>query len=232
MLELYFVLIIHFIIFEVNKMSTTLSKQFSTFATLARTGEYISSGSTFKWQNTSNASSQNNTYTSLLFTDASNVIQSAPLSISPADQTNYLVCTNLDSDIPSGATIEGIKIYIDRYNSFTGDGTVTLNDDAIYLTKNGTDTVGNNKSTGASWASSDTNTYVTYGGVSDLWGTSWTASEINDNNFGVMISPNISYDSATGENGSDAKIDHVYVEITYTDNTTSRRRAVFVAKNN
>jgi hypothetical protein len=213
-------------------MSTTISKQFLTFSTLARTGEYTSSGSTFKWQNTSNASSQNDTYTSLLFTDASNNVQTAPLSISPADQTNYLVCKNLDSNVPTGATIEGITIYVDRYNSFTGDGTVTINDDAIYLTKNGTDTVGNNKSTGGTWPSTDTDTYISYGGVSDLWGTSWTASEINDDNFGVMIGPNIAYDSATGENGSDIKIDHVYVEITYIDNASSKRRAVFVAKNN
>lgn len=213
-------------------MSTTISKQFSTFLSLARTGEYTSSGYTFKWQNTSNGSSQNDTYTSLLFTDGSNNIQPSPLSISPADQTNYLVCKNLDTNIPSGASIEGIQIYIDRYNSFTGDGTVTINDDAIYLTKNGTDTVGNNKSTGATWASLDTNTYDSYGGVSDLWGASWTASEINDDNFGVMISPNLAYDSGSGENGSDVKIDHVYVEITFTDNSTSRRRAVFIAKNN
>ena len=213
-------------------MSTTISKQFSTYSTLARTGEYTSSGSTFKWQNTSNASSQNDTYTSLLYTDASNIVQSAPLSISPADQTNFFVCKNLDSNIPSGATIEGITVYIERYNSFTGDGTVTINDDAIYLTKNGTDTVGNNKSTGAAWASSDTDTYVSYGGVSDLWGTSWTASEINDDNFGVMIGPNIAYDSNSAENGSDVKIDHVYVEITYDGGTTGRRRAVFVARNN
>ena len=213
-------------------MSTTISKQFSTFLSLARTGEYTDSGSTFKWQNTSNGSSQNDTYTSLLFTDGSNNIQPSPLSISPADQTNYLVCKNLDSNIPTGASIEGIQIYIDRYNSFTGEGTVTINDDAIYLTKNGTDTVGNNKSTGATWPSLDTDTYVSYGGVSDLWGATWTASEINDDNFGVMISPNLAYDSGSGENGSSAKIDHVYVEITFTDNSTSRRRAVFIAKNN
>ena len=214
-------------------MSTTTSKQFSTFTTLARTGEYTSGGSSFKWQSTTNASSQNNTYSSLLFTDGSNNSQASPLSISPADQTNYLVCKNLDSNIPTGATVEGIKVYIDRYNSFTPDEVfVTINDNAIYLTKNGTDTVGDNKSTGATWPSSDTNTYASYGGVSNLWGTSWTASEINDDNFGVMIGPNLAYDLSTGENGQSARIDHVYVEITFTDNSTSRRRAVFVAKNN
>lgn len=213
-------------------MSTTVSKQFTTFNTLARLNEYTSGGSTFKWQNTTNASSQNDTYSSLLFTDSSNNSQSAPLSISPADETNYLVCKNLDSNIPTGATIEGIRIYIDRYNAFAGDGTVIYKDNAIYLTKNGTDTVGDNKSTATTWPSSDTDSYATYGGVTDLWGTSWTASEINDDNFGVMIGPSIEYDSLSGENGGSAKIDHVYVEITYSGGTVSRRRAVFVARNN
>jgi hypothetical protein len=168
----------------------------------------------------------------LLFTDAANVLAEVPLSVTPADETNYLVCKNLDSNIPNDATVEGIRIYIDRYNSFTGDGTVTIKDDAIYLTKNGTDTVGSNKSTGATWSSTDTDTYISFGGVSDLWGTSWTASEINNDNFGVMIGPTIEFDGLTGENGGSAKIDHVYIEITYTGGTAGRRRAVFVAKNN
>lgn len=213
-------------------MSTTISKQFSTFTTLSRSGEYTLSGSTFKWQNTSNASTQNDIYTSLLFTDVSNVLAAAPTSISPADETNYLVCKNLDSNIPNDATIEGIKIYIDRYNSFTGDGTVIITDNAIYLTKNGTDTVGNNKSVGTVWPSTDTDTYATYGGVSDLWGTTWTASEINNDNFGVMIGPTIEFVGLTGENGSSANVDHVYIEITYAGGSGTRRRAVFIAKNN
>ena len=215
-------------------MSTTISKQFSTFTTLSRSGEYTLSGSTFKWQNTSNGSTQNDIYTSLLFTDVSNVyvLAAVPTSISPADETNYLVCKNLDSNIPNDATIEGIKIYIDRYNSFTGDGTVTITDDAIYLTKNGTDTVGNNKSVGTVWPSTDTDTYATYGGVSDLWGTTWTASEINNDNFGVMIGPTIEFVGLTGENGSSANVDHVYIEITYAGGSGTRRRAVFVARNN
>ena len=213
-------------------MSTTISKQFSTFTTLSRSGEYTLSGSTFKWQNTSNGSTQNDIYTSLLFTDVSNVLAAAPTSISPADETNYLVCKNLDSNIPNDATIEGIKIYIDRYNSFTGDGTVIITDNAIYLTKNGTDTVGNNKSVGTVWPSTDTDTYATYGGVSDLWGTTWTASEINNDNFGVMIGPTIEFVGLTGENGSSANVDHVYIEITYAGGSGTRRRAVFVSRNN
>ena len=213
-------------------MSTTISKQFSTFTTLSRSGEYTLSGSTFKWQNTSNASTQNDIYTSLLFTDVSNVLAAVPTSISPADETNYLVCKNLDSNIPNDATIEGIKIYIDRYNSFTGDGTVIITDNAIHLTKNGTDTVGNNKSVGTVWPSTDTDTYATYGGVSDLWGTTWTASEINNDNFGVMIGPTIEFVGLTGETGSSANVDHVYIEITYAGGSGTRRRAVFVARNN
>ena len=168
----------------------------------------------------------------MLFTDVSNVLAAVPTSISPADETNYLVCKNLDSNIPNDATIEGIKIYIDRYNSFTGDGTVIITDNAIHLTKNGTDTVGNNKSVGTVWPSTDTDTYATYGGVSDLWGTTWTASEINNDNFGVMIGPTIEFVGLTGETGSSANVDHVYIEITYAGGSETRRRAVFIAKNN
>jgi hypothetical protein len=47
-----------------------------------------------------------------------------------------------------------------------------------------------------------------------------------------MIGPTIEFDGLTGENGGSAKIDHVYVEITYAGGTTGRRRAVFIAKNN
>ncbi len=216
-------------------MSTTVSKQFSTFNTLARTGEYTSGGNSFKWQSTSNASSQNDVYSSLSYTDGSNNTQDAPLQVTPASNTNWLVCKNLDTNVPTSATIEGIKIYIDRYNSFAGDvefGNVIIKDTGIYLTKNGTDTVGNNKSTSATWASTDTDTYVTFGGVSDLWGTTWTASEVNSDNFGVMVGPSIEYTGLTGETGNSARIDHVYVEITYTDAGSGRRRAVFVAKNN
>ena len=216
-------------------MSTTISKQFSTFTTLARSGEYTSGGNSFKWQSTSNASSQNDVYSSINYTDGSNNLQAEPIEVTPASNTNWLVCKNLDSNVPTSATIEGIKIYIDRYNAFAGDfeaGNVILKDTGIYLTKNGTDTVGNNKSTSATWPSTDTDTYVTFGGVSDLWGTSWTASEINSDNFGVMVGPSIEYTGLTGETGGDARIDHVYVEITYTDAGTARRRAVFVARNN
>jgi len=42
--------------------------------------------------------------------------------------------------------------------------------------------VGNDKSTDTRYYPTTT---VTYGGASDLWGTSWTAADINNSGFGV-----------------------------------------------
>ena len=53
------------------------------------------------------------------------------------------------------------------------------------MVKNGS-VVGDNKSFTTTWDSSEE--WFVYGGSSDLWGTTWTASDINSSNFGVVIS--------------------------------------------
>lgn len=44
---------------------------------------------------------------------------------------------------------------------------------------------GTNKATGAPWPTPET--YVTYGSIVDLWGLSWTPTDINSSTFGVAI---------------------------------------------
>ena len=123
------------------------------------------------------------------------------------------------------ATINGITVKIERYNSNPiGDFTLTINDNAIYLTKDGSTTVGSNKSTGATWQTSDNNTTVDFGGASDLWGTTLTAAEVNASTFGVMISPSLTFDNS--ENGSNVKIDQVTIVIDYTGGAV-RRQGIF-----
>ena len=48
------------------------------------------------------------------------------------------------------------------------------------------------KATGDEWPSSDA--YVSYGSSTDLWGETWTAEDINDVNFGAVISGKDGYD--------------------------------------
>jgi prepilin-type N-terminal cleavage/methylation domain-containing protein len=66
------------------------------------------------------------------------------------------------------------------------DGTyVNPKENSIKILKNGS-FVGTDKSTGLDLGSSWQ--YLTYGGSTDLWGTTWTSDDINDTDFGVGIS--------------------------------------------
>ena len=200
----------------------------TNFNTLARSGEYTADSNTFKWVSRTNAQTSNNVYASLLFSNSGETQQTFPVSLSNAT-VNYFVITGLSSTVPSGATINGITVKFERFGDQNINETLTVVDSAIYLTKDGTNTVGNNKSTGAAWATSDNNTTTDFGGASDLWGTTLTAAEVNASTFGVMISPSLT--SSTPEGGTNVKIDQVTITVDYTGGTV-RRRAVFSSECN
>lgn len=207
----------------------TQTSNLTNFNTLARAGEYTSGGNAYRWINRTNAQTSNNSYAVLSLSDGSFNPQAAPTALT-SQTVNYFAVTGLSSTVPAGATINGITVKIERYNSVTpGDFTLTINDSAIYLTKDGSTLVGNNKSTGAAWQSSDNNTTVDFGGSADLWGTTLTAAEVNASTFGVMISPSLTFDNS--ENGSNVKIDQVTITIEYTGGAV-RRRAVFSSECN
>lgn len=198
--------------------------QFSSFSTLARAGELTSGVNTWKWINGSNAQTSNNSYAQLQWSNNINEIQPDPLTGN--GYSNYLVCRQLASSIPAGSTINGITIKIERHNGEGGE-TLTVTDSAIYLTKDGTNTVGSNKSAGATWAVTDPNTLsATFGSSSDLWGTTFTAAEVNASTFGVMVSPNLNFSTGTGV-GANVNIDQIVIDINYTTSGVESRRAVF-----
>lgn len=127
------------------------------------------------WTNPSNAQSSNNVYAT-----------ASGLGL----VSHYLKATNFGFAIPTGATINGIYVEVEKYSLNT------VSDNTIKIVKaNGT--LGNtNKSTGATWPT-PTEAYVGYGSSSDLWGETWTYADINDADFGVAIVANI-----TGSGGS------------------------------
>jgi len=118
----------------------------------------------------------------------------------------YLIAKNFGFSIPSNATINGITAEIQRRESSTNDNCF---DSHVYLTKIGDTAVGSNKQNAGEWPTSFA--YATYGSSSDLWGSSWTYSEVNSSNFGLMInlSGGVSY----------CLIDHIRITVTYTTNT-------------
>jgi len=116
--------------------------------------------------------------------------------------THYLKATNFGFAIPAGSTINGIKAEIE---SALDPGSVAI-ESAIRIVKADGSISTTNKSIGVTVPSSDT--YVVYGGASDVWGESWSSTNINDADFGVVV-------SYTGTQGI-VLIDHIRMTVYYT----------------
>ena len=133
-------------------------------------------------------------------------------------RSHYLDATNFGFSIPTGATINGITVSVVK--DFNGFGNTI--DNAARLIKGGTIQATDRSNLG-SWPSL-TLTPTSYGTSSDLWGGSWTPSDINDPSFGFAISG----DNTDTTNTSSASIDNIQITVYYTptnlfaynDNTT------------
>ncbi|TSC61926.1 MAG: hypothetical protein G01um1014106_684, partial [Parcubacteria group bacterium Gr01-1014_106] len=147
------------------------------------------------WSNPSNAASSND----------------ARATASGAGGSQYLKATNFSFSIPSGATITGIVVQVERVRSVD---ITNMEDNSIRLVQDGT-IAGNNKATSTVWPF-DPESTAAYGSSSDLWGLSWTASQINSADFGVVISVKRTdgCESPCTEGG--AGIDHVTITVSYT----------------
>lgn len=123
----------------------------------------------------------------------------------------YLKVENFGFSIPD-STINGIEVSIDRYASFNN---VILNtvDNVIKLVKGGS-IVGNNLAdTVTKFPTSEAT--KTYGGSSELWGESWTYSDINSTNFGVAYS--VTNRTSDYKNYQYAYVDTIYITVYYTE---------------
>jgi hypothetical protein len=126
------------------------------------------------------------------------------------DYGDWLRLTNFgfsSADIPSGATIDGIEIQIQQKGSFTN----YVKDSSIYLRKT-SGQVGSNGASASYWSTSEG--YVTRGGASSLWGTTWADTDITSSNFGIDIS--IQTVGGTNQYGL---INDVQIRVYYTDLT-------------
>lgn len=125
------------------------------------------------WSNPSHAQSSDDSYVAASLT-------------SSGDQTHYLKATGYGFSIPPGSIINGIQVSVERKQVCTStcSGSV-VTDNIIRLVKGGV-VSGSNKASVTSWPLTDTT--VQYGGSGDLWGTTWSASDINNANFGAVLS--------------------------------------------
>lgn len=150
---------------------------------------------TLGWVNPANAANSNNQY--------------ANRTLSGTAVTNYVKVSNFGFAIPQGATILGINVEIEKFRSGGSQGDVRDSQVKI-IRADGTIGATNKAQTSTNWSTSET--FVSYGGASDLWGeTNWSPSAINDTDFGVAI-------AVTGSSGSTnrvANIDSVRITVTY-----------------
>jgi hypothetical protein len=128
--------------------------------------------------------------------------------------TNILKIQGLGFAIPAGATVTGIEADIYRVANRLG-----VSDVLVKLLKAGTP-VGSNKALSGNWPTfsypllafglPDPHQYLVpsgsapaagvekvYGSSSDLWGTTWTPTDINDSTFGIEIQANQSSTATT-----------------------------------
>ncbi len=144
------------------------------------------------WTNPGNAAASDDSW-------ATAVIGAA---VTPSE---YLKVTNFGFAIPSGATIDGITVTIERSATQAN----RVNDSAVRIVKGGT--IGStDKGSATNWPTSDGS--ANYGGAADLWGETWAYTDINNSGFGAAISA-----SSTGSGTRTARIDLITITVTYTE---------------
>ena len=123
--------------------------------------------------------------------------------------SHYLKATNFGFSIPTGATIDGILAEINK--NFAG-GYFPKDNSVKIVTSDGT--LGSeDKANTDNWPFG---TYISYGASNDLWNESWSDTDINDADFGVVISAK----DTTG-NKLYPFICHIRITVYYTEAETS-----------
>ena len=151
------------------------------------------------WTTVDNAKTQSDTY--------AQVVAFSSL------QTHYLKATNFGFTIPAGATINGITVEIERLGG--GGGLDNVQDNAVKLVNGAGTVVGDNKAVVGDWnEGGDVDSYQTYGGAADDWNASLDDTDINDADFGVVITGDITY---SGGPPGVAQIDHIRITVEYTE---------------
>lgn len=92
------------------------------------------------------------------------------------EASDYLIASDFQFTVPTGATIAGIQFEVGR--DYTGYDAV---DSSVRIVKS---TIGQTEhASTALWTAQP----VTYGGATDLWGETWTATDIESSTFGIAL---------------------------------------------
>lgn len=149
-------------------------------------------GSGNTWTNPARVYSNNNSY--------------ATRSLNAGSSSVILNATDYGFSIPNGAAIKGIQVTIGRLASNSS----SIKDNSLNLIVGGALGGSNLADTSTGWGT--TETAITYGSTSDLWGyTSLTAEAINSSDFGVAFSVK----NTNSSSRRTASIDYISISVTY-----------------
>ncbi len=140
-------------------------------------------------------------------TEAGSPYATAGVGGAAGDRSQYLKASDFGFNIPSGSTIDGIVVVINRMvNNTSGD---RIDDVVRLVDETGTLVGDNNAYTSSNWPGSfDTRTY---GANNDNWNAGLSADDINDSDFGVVVSV---YCSSGSERTF--TIDYIQITVYYT----------------
>jgi len=128
----------------------------------------------------------------------------------------YLRATGFGFNIPTGSTINGITVEIERS---IAEATSNTRDESVKIIKDGTITGDEKADTGTFWPVNSGDAYATYGGSTDTWGATWTVADINSSNFGVAAQAKNAV--PTKPTTETAQVDHIRITVTYTAPSTT-----------
>lgn len=147
----------------------------TTACSSATTDSSSYSGTTKDWSNPTNIYTSNNV--------RATVSLDTP-AFDPDDHSYWLVATGFGHTIPGGATIDGFQFDVEGLAS----NVTSIKDHLVYAVKAGVIQAVDRADT-AYWLTSDT-VMVKGTGITpaDLWGDTWSVSDVNHSGFGVAIS--------------------------------------------
>ena len=174
-------------------MNTNTNAQCVTMETGDITGN-VNYGSSINWANPNRVEISDDVY--------------ARTSLSPGDTTKYLMVADFGYVMPLSAVISGITVELEV--SMEQPNT-DARDASVKLMKAGVPVGADRVNPMAIWQNKDN--VNTYGGPTDLWGTTWTAADINSVDFGVLYSVT----RGSGPNNHYVKVDYVTLRVHYAD---------------
>lgn len=121
--------------------------------------------------------------------DPKNVVKSdgqrASVWMYTSGLSERLIATDFQFNIPASNAITGIKVEIERYKT---DATIVMDSEIRVVKSDGSLGGANKADLPIQWPTGVAReAYHVYGGDGDLWGESWSASDINDQHFGVAV---------------------------------------------